>query len=71
MSGKKLVFKSAGYSDEGKLSFWPGPTTCGEITDGVILEHDRDGGWVVAFSDLEAMYEAAKKERLGGDKSDG
>lgn len=59
----KLTFKTAGYSMQGALHFSPGPTTCGEITDGVVLEHDNEGGWVLDFKDLKAMYEAAAASR--------
>ena len=43
--------------------FEPGPTACGEIEDGIAFEFDNDGGWVVPFSELEAMYLASVKVR--------
>lgn len=38
-------------------------TSCGNIEDGVCLEHEGEGGWVIAFRDLQKMYRAACKAR--------
>ena len=59
----KLTVKSAGYSIQGDLHFHPGPSTCGDITDGVVFEHDNEGGWLISFASLEALYLAAKAAR--------
>jgi hypothetical protein len=56
---KRNVFETAGYSDEDSLWFEPGVSRCGKILDGVALGHDGSAGWVLAFDDLKAMYEAA------------
>jgi hypothetical protein len=64
-----LVIQTAGYSEPDELSFWPGPSKCGEITDGVTLSHAGEGGWVISFADLERMYLAAKEARTAVGKS--
>ena len=48
------------------LRFGP-KSRCGEIEDGVSFSHagnkDAEGGWVISFADLEAMYNFAKSWR--------
>ena len=46
-----------------KLYFEPGPERCGSIIDGVCFEFDNEGGWVIPFSELKAMYLASVKVR--------
>ena len=50
------------------LDFSPGPSKCGSINDGVVLEHrgnrTGEGGWVISFRDLKRMYRAAEKARM-------
>jgi hypothetical protein len=58
-----MKFKTAGYSVTNNLHFSPGPSHCGRVKDGVVLEHDNEGGWLLAFKDLEKMYLAAKAAR--------
>lgn len=58
-----MKFKTAGYSVTNNLTFSPGPSRCGPIQDGVILEHDKEGVWLIAFKDLERMYLSAVKAR--------
>jgi len=41
----------------------PGPSWCGDIRDGVSFEFGKEGGWVMAFRDLERLYEAAVAAR--------
>ena len=45
------------------MRFEPGPIWCGSIADGVGLDRDREGIWVISFADLERMYLAAKEVR--------
>lgn len=59
-----LRFKTAGYSSEDLLTCDYLESRCGDIEDGIGLKHDDDdGGWVLAFKDLERLYFAAKKAR--------
>lgn len=60
----KLEFEVAGHPEE-ILRFNPGPTECGNITDGVAFYHGNRGAWIVSFADLERMYLAAKLARRG------
>ena len=57
-----MRIKVAGHS-EPFLIFDPGRWQCGTIIDGVSLEHGTQGGWVIAFRDLEKMYLRAKEAR--------
>ncbi len=67
--GSRYVYELAGYSgkpDGEKLYFKPDVHECGEIKDGVIFQHHKDRGcWVMAFRDLEHMYNLARDERNG------
>lgn len=44
---------------ESRLFFQPF-SQCGEIDDGVSFSHGDKGGWVISFTALEKIYEAAK-----------
>ena len=57
------IFDTAGYDNPDIIRFHPGPTSCGDIKDGVSLEHGTEGSWVLAFKDLETMYKLAAKAR--------
>lgn len=65
---REVYFDVAGALADGMI-FDPGPTSCGEIRDGVSLEFDTvddrpfQGGWVLRFDDLERLYAAALAER--------
>jgi hypothetical protein len=59
---KDLTIKIQGHTAD-TLRFGPNINMCGNIKDGVSLEFDRKGGWVIAFKDLKRMYEAAVKAR--------
>ena len=56
--------------DRGAPSWWPeesmrfssGASSCGDIKDGVSFDIGR-GSWVIEYSDLIAMAEAAKEAR--------
>ena len=63
MSEGELIYKTAGYSDDDKLTVDVGRAKCGEITDGIGFVHDRDGGWVLSFEDLEQIYLLNKSYR--------
>jgi len=59
-----ITIKTAGHlSDE--LRMWPGVTMCGEIKNGVALEHatqgiqETEGSWVIAYEDLMMLALAA------------
>ena len=52
-----LTIPVAGHV-EGELTFLP-VCSCGSIRGGCGLEHGREGGWVIAFKDLERMYRLA------------
>jgi hypothetical protein len=63
----EMTFKTAGNRYP-LLTVGTGVHTCGQIRNGVsLLEHgsegDNRGSWVLAFSDLEAWYLAAKAHR--------
>lgn len=58
-----LQFRIRGYSERNTLKVWPGISSSAEIEDGVAMEHDDDGLFVLAFSDLEKIYVAAKHAR--------
>ena len=58
----RYEFKTAGHTHD-DLSFFPGPSRCGHICDGVGFEHGDEGGWNVAYDDLVQMYELAKAAR--------
>lgn len=57
-----LQFSTAGHTQV-SLFFFPGPTRCGKITDGVALCNGNTGDWVVDYTDLKAMYDAATEAR--------
>jgi hypothetical protein len=70
----RIAIRVAGYRKPYDwLIFNPGSSRCGHIMDGVVLEHanceepgnhhQSEGGWLIAFEDLEAMYTAAKMAR--------
>lgn len=60
----KLVFNTAGWSGQNELWFaGAGRHECGTITDGVVIGHDNDPGFVLDFKDLETMYNTAKAYR--------
>ena len=62
------------------LAFRAGPSRCGAIMDGISLAHwncpdpqgfkDAEGGWVIAFADLEEMYLIAKAARATAETKD-
>ena len=56
-------FYTAGYGMPEIIRFHPGPTRCGDVKDGIILENNGEGPWVLAFKDLETMYKLAAKAR--------
>lgn len=59
-----MEFKTAGYSQENRLTFDLGIVKCGRITNGVSFAHDGKGSWVMAFRDLEKAYSSARMVRL-------
>jgi hypothetical protein len=62
-----MTFRTAGYSVKEVLRVNPQPDAkCGRIEDGVAFRHDREGGWVLSFKDLESIYLRAKKLQTGG-----
>jgi hypothetical protein len=73
------MIRTAGHAFGDWLRFEPGQCSCGPITDGVALEHancenprnhyQTQGGWVLAFEDLERMYLAAKQARTAPETS--
>ena len=57
-----MTFHTAGYSHLDVLKVWPNPEAqCGTITDGLALQHDDGGAWVLSFADLEKIYLRAKQ----------
>lgn len=56
------VVESAGLIPTEEMHFHEGITRCGKITDGVSFNLGR-GGWVIPFSELEQMYQAAVARR--------
>jgi hypothetical protein len=60
-----LTIKTAGYLTPDDLHVSVGPVQCGEITDGVCFEHNKDGAWVIDFADLRMIYIRAKQAREG------
>lgn len=67
----ELTVNTAGYGGEDTLSYIDGILECGRIKDGVGLRHNDEGGWVIAFSDLEKIYQAAKAERESAQDDEG
>jgi hypothetical protein len=62
MESKMFSLKVAGYSPS-QLTVSTGIAKCGHIKDGISLVHGNQGSWVMAFSDLEKVYLAAKEFR--------
>lgn len=63
----EMTFETAGNRYP-LLTVSTGVSCCGPVRDGVSLrehgsEGDNRGSWVLAFSDLEAWYLAAKAKR--------
>ena len=54
----------------GELKFDPGPTTCGDIKDGVgflLPDSVKSGGWfTIPFSELKDMVQLAERAREEG-----
>jgi hypothetical protein len=61
----RVVFKTAGWSNQDELWFEPGGSECGHIMDGVSVGHDGNAGFVLDFKDLEKMYQLAVEKRHG------
>lgn len=58
---KPMQFETRGYSTRNVLKVWPiVGVSSGHIRDGIVLEHDDGGCWVLSFADLEKIYLAAK-----------
>lgn len=60
---KLIRIKTAGYSDTDDLAVDVGPGRCGDIKDGVVFSHDREGAWCIAWKDFVRIYEEAKAVR--------
>lgn len=61
-----LTFKTAGHR-EPLLTVNTNVIRCGHIHDGVSFMNHREGqhtgGWIIAFADLEQIYQSAKAVR--------
>ena len=57
------TFMTQGYGGRERLLFSPYIHQCGSIEDGVSFVHNHDGSWVIRFSDLEEMYQMARRVR--------
>jgi hypothetical protein len=59
----EIICRVAGHP-EPIVRIYPGRVMCGHITDGIsIANGEKAAGYVLAFSDLERAYLAAKKFR--------
>jgi hypothetical protein len=67
---KDFIVESAGLIPGEQMYFNAGINRCGNIRDGVSF-NIGGGGWVIPFTELEAMYEAAKAERAKTALSEG
>ena len=56
--------KTVGLSK--RLYFHPGPSRCGNVTDGVSFELGREGSFVIPFRELRNMYIVAERIRHKG-----
>jgi hypothetical protein len=52
-----------GYDAKDVLRFQPARTSCGKIKDGVALEHNKEGGWIISYKDLIEMARLATEAR--------
>ncbi len=60
-----MNIRTQGLGDE-VMEFYPGPSSCGDVKDGVSFSIGN-GGWVVSFADFERMYKAAIGARYDPD----
>jgi hypothetical protein len=65
---EQLTIRTTGYNAKDRILFYPGPSRCGHIDDGVSLAHVGDngrgeGGWVISYHDLMRMAKAATDAR--------
>lgn len=60
---EKQLYKTEGYTGDNNLTFYPYPSSCGSIDDGVAFEHNDEGLWVLSFTALQDMYLAAREVR--------
>jgi hypothetical protein len=60
----RYTFAVAGHIYD-TLNFFPYPTGCGKIVDGVAMANGNTdvGGWVISYEDLKTMYELATQAR--------
>jgi hypothetical protein len=64
----QLTVITQGYTDN-NLDVRLGPTSCGDIKDGVSFAHGNEGSWVMDFKDLEAIYYMADLVRRQREKA--
>ena len=60
---RRKTYKTAGWSELDELTVDCNICRCGPIRDGISMEHDKSGGFVLSFRDLEDIYKKAKKVR--------
>lgn len=59
----RITVKTAGYGGDNDLHCDSLNSECGAITDGIVLSHNNEGCWVIAFNDLERLYVEARDAR--------